>query len=398
MICSSWQKIIRNRNLLISVGIVNLTSLISGISLTWPSPKLLSKNTSLHLLGAAIGPFPFGYLQGKIGRKYALLLTAAPFIISFIMTGVGRDEEWNLISRFFAGLGMGGVVTLRSTYVVEISDVEIRGKLNSTAIIFMFLGMLLSHIFRTYFPLRIFNLLAIVIVAGIGGLFYFVVETPFYLIETNQEEEAKQVLIHLYGIDDAQNKLKQIKLIVDDYTRKGRTFCHIFRSRKALKSFNIALMLILPAQLCGLDLLLSKSQTIFENSGVILDHRTSPLIISLIQLLASFIPLGVIDSLGRKTSFLISATGVITAEIFLGFYYSLCEIGHDIGRIYWVPLTALLVFVISYNIGFAHVPWLVMAEILPGTRLEMAHVFGYIVGRRHWWLCSCFILFPKRNG
>lgn len=283
------------------------------------------------------------------------------------MTGVGRDEEWNLISRFFAGLGMGGVVTLRSTYVVEISDVEIRGKLNSTAIIFMFLGMLLSHIFRTYFPLRIFNLLAIVIVAGIGGLFYFVVETPFYLIETNQEEEAKQVLIHLYGIDDAQNKLKQIKLIVDDYTRKGRTFCHIFRSRKALKSFNIALMLILPAQLCGLDLLLSKSQTIFENSGVILDHRTSPLIISLIQLLASFIPLGVIDSLGRKTSFLISATGVITAEIFLGFYYSLCEIGHDIGRIYWVPLTALLVFVISYNIGFAHVPWLVMAEILPGN-------------------------------
>ncbi|KAI4461914.1 sugar transporter-like [Holotrichia oblita] len=283
------------------------------------------------------------------------------------MTEVFQGEEWQLIHRFCTGLGFGGVVTVRSTYVVELSDVELRGKLNATAMIFLSLGMLLSHIFRAYVPLKLFNTLAIIIAVSIAGLFYFVVETPFYLIEKNREEDAKHVLTHLYGIDDAQNKLIEIKLIVNEYVAKGRTFCDIFKSRKAMKAFNISLILILPAQLCGLDLLLSKSQTIFESSGVFLDHRIAPLIVCSTQLLACFIPLAIIERIGRKMSYLISAMGVITAELFLGLYYSLQEIGHDVGRIYWVPITALLVFVISYSIGFAPVPWMVMAEILPGN-------------------------------
>lgn len=98
----------------------NLILLISGTAMTWSSPVLaklsgvdLSQSpfdtpitpeqgswiSSLVTLGAAVGPFIFGFLAERIGRKPTLLYLAVPFLFSYIMFVFGTNVEVYYVAR-----------------------------------------------------------------------------------------------------------------------------------------------------------------------------------------------------------------------------------------------------------------------------------------------------------
>lgn len=65
----------------------------------------------------------------------------------------------------------------------------------------------------------------------------------------------------------------------------------------------------------------------------------------------------------------------------LGGYFYVKEVGGDVSHIGWLPLISLVVFVLSFSLGFGPIPWLMMGEILPakirGTAASVATGFNW---------------------
>lgn len=94
---------------------------ITGTVLTWSSPVIpkmaggdptrspfdtpisleqASWISSLVTLGAAIGPFVFGWLANKIGRKPTLLYLGIPFLLGYSMLAFGKNVETYYVARY----------------------------------------------------------------------------------------------------------------------------------------------------------------------------------------------------------------------------------------------------------------------------------------------------------
>lgn len=75
---------------------------------------------------------------------------------------------------------------------------------------------------------------------------------------------------------------------------------------------------------------------------------------------------------------MILSLGVFGAYFYLKDYSSKEVVGETPG---WIPLIALMVYVVSFSIGFGPIPWLMMGEVFPsrirGTAASFATAFNW---------------------
>lgn len=65
----------------------------------------------------------------------------------------------------------------------------------------------------------------------------------------------------------------------------------------------------------------------------------------------------------------------------LGAFFFAKSNGSDVSTIGWIPLASLMLFVLSFSMGFGPIPWLMMGEILPakirGSAASVATAFNW---------------------
>ncbi|KAH0810264.1 hypothetical protein GEV33_012527 [Tenebrio molitor] len=76
---------------------------------------------SLINIGAMIGPFPYGFIGEKYGRKIGLLAISIPHIISYLTLAFSRTVYLYYFARLLGGIAVGGGYTLLPMYVAETS-------------------------------------------------------------------------------------------------------------------------------------------------------------------------------------------------------------------------------------------------------------------------------------
>lgn len=83
---------------------------------------------------------------------------------------------------------------------------------------------------------------------------------------------------------------------------------------------------------------------------------------------------------------------MITLFALGGYFYAKDTLHSDVSNIGWLPLGSLVVFVLSFSLGFGPIPWLMMGEILPakirGTAASVATGFNW----------SCTFIVTKTFG
>lgn len=121
----------------------NLLCISYGLATGWTSsaiPLLKSPNSplasgmitneeasligSLLTIGGIVGTLVFGYFSTIIGRKNSMLLMAFPQIIGWVLISIAKSSMLLMIFRFLAGFSAGGVLTVVSGYITEISSVR----------------------------------------------------------------------------------------------------------------------------------------------------------------------------------------------------------------------------------------------------------------------------------
>ncbi|XP_056641901.1 facilitated trehalose transporter Tret1-like [Diorhabda sublineata] len=368
-------------NSIIAATTGNIISFSAGTAITWASPEIekLKSSTmavsdgqgswvnSLFLLGASFGPFLFGYLADKIGRKKTLVSMGCPMAMGFVVMALVKVVQVFYAARFVIGLAVGGLFTVMPMYIGEIADSSNRGTLSGILNILLCMGMLFSYCVGPYVDILTFNLILGVIPAIFMPLFsLFSVESPRYLIGKNEIDEAKKNLRWLKGNDDDVNtEIAAIEKAISEEGNGG--IGDLFKSSGNVRALIIASGLIFFQQFSGINAVLSNAQNIFKQAKTPVDASVCSMLVGAVQLISSGLSMVLIDRLGRKLLLLGSGLGVVLSEVPLGVYSVLRDRDIDVGSISFLPIVSLVVFILTYNVGLGSLPWTVMGELYPSN-------------------------------
>lgn len=321
-------------------------------------------------LGAAFGPIAAGMFVDKLGRKKSLLVSIVPFIVAFLLAVFAKDINLLYLVRFLCGLAVGGVFTVLPMYIGEIAEDEVRGALGSFMQLFITFGILYSYAIGPYVSITLYNISCLIAPCLFLVLFLiYIPESPYHLVAINDEDGAEKSLMKIRTKTSGavQKELLDIRNAVNETKANKGSFMDIFKSRGLLKALIISVGLVSLQQFSGINIILFYTQNIFAATGSSIPPAVCTIIIGIVQVSSSVITPLVVDRMGKRFLLTFSAVGMGISEAVLGYYFFLQEKNTDVSALFWLPVVCLILYNITYCIGFGPLPWAVMGELFPGN-------------------------------
>ncbi|KAG8227208.1 hypothetical protein J437_LFUL003414 [Ladona fulva] len=355
--------------------------------------------SSLLTLGAIFGPLCGGIFIDKLGRKYTLLIMAGlPSILGWILTISAKNYGMLYAARFLIGISTGSASTLGPVYVAEISSALERGALCSLPQLMISLGILLEYAvgpYVSYFALGGINL-AVSVIFVVS--FFFMPESPYYLIAIGKQEEAEKSLAWCRGERrrvPSSNVLKELEDIADGVTAYGSSssslldsFWGLFSSPGNRKALMIMGALLFTLQFCGINAVLFNAESIFRGKSEdvpILGASESAIVIAVVQVLSSWVETILADRLGRRPLLFFSTIVCGVSLTALGAHdYIASRDASAVSNIEWFPIVSLVFYNIAFTVGLGPLTWAIMGELFSTNSKSAAGIlcgcFGWIAG------------------
>jgi len=184
----------------------NVTSLISSKqSLNLSSASVAFAVGTVYLLGEVAGALFFGRLSDKWGRKNLFMITLGVYLFGGFLTACtfGHSQFWVYwlwVSRFIAGMGIGGEYAAINSAIDELIPAKYRGRVdiavNGTYWGGAFIGTVLTLLVVNHLPVSYSWRVAFLFGPVLGVVILFVrknlPESPRWLLMHGREDEAEQ--------------------------------------------------------------------------------------------------------------------------------------------------------------------------------------------------------------
>ena len=345
---------------------------------------------SCALIGCLVGALIAGALSDRYGRKRLLIFSA--FII------------W----RMLGGIAIGLASNLSPMYIAEVAPAQMRGRLVAINQLTIVIGILLAQ-FVNWFLVRnlpqgatdefirgswygqtgwrwMFALTAVPALLFFAGMF-MVPESPRWLAKNGRHSKAKSVLGRIGGEDYSVAAIADIEATLVNEIEKVD-----FRDLLEPKMRRVLLLGVTLAvfqQWCGINVIFNYAEEVFRAAGYdISDVLKNIAWTGSVNLLFTFVALGLVDRRGRRPLMLFGAAGLAVIYTVIG----ICYRGDVKG---WPMLILVLAAIGCYGMSLAPVTWVVISEIFP-NRIRGA---AMSVAVSSLWI-ACFILtytFPLLN-
>jgi sugar porter (SP) family MFS transporter len=319
---------------------------------------------SAVLLAAMAGGLVAGRLADAIGRRRALILIAALFIVATALATAAPGYGVLFLARALAGLGVGAVSSTAPLYLSEIAPPSVRGSLVTLFQMMLTLGILVSYAiglafsgsgdWRAMFAVGL--LPAGLLLAGMLRA----PETPAWLQAHGDTEQARRVLLEVVDADEAERLLRDVRR-PEPGGAPAIGIRALVRSRAA-PALLIGVTLAAVQQLSGINAVIAYAPTIMERTGLTASNSilyTLP--IGVANVGATIVAIRLVDRKGRRPLLLASAAGTFTSLVLLGLTFEV-PLG-DWGT--WLSLVCLIGFIVAFAIGLGPIFWLLIAEIFP---------------------------------
>jgi MFS transporter, AAHS family, 4-hydroxybenzoate transporter len=106
------------------------------------SPVEIGKLFAINFIGAVIGGLGFGPLADRFGRRAMLLVSLALAVVFTLLCSLAGSPQELMALRFFAGLGLGGVIPMIIALTAESMPLPLR----TASVTWMFLGIPLGAV------------------------------------------------------------------------------------------------------------------------------------------------------------------------------------------------------------------------------------------------------------
>ena len=343
------------------------------------TPGELGLTVSSALWGTVVGALFSGILGQRIGSRNSLLLLATCYLVSALGCAFAWSWASLLVFRFIGGLGIGGSSVVGPVYIAEVSPANWRGRMVGCFQINIVIGILMAY-FSNYViglqSLGLFEWRWQFGVAAIPALLFLLLlignpPSPRWLAAVGRKEPAREVLAKL-GSANPERELAEIVASLDETQSEHSE--RLFQ-RKYRKPILLAIGIAMFNQLAGINAVLYYSNYIFAMAGFdTLSGNLQAVAIGGSNLVATFVAMGLIDRLGRKTLLLVGSVGCFAclagvAEIFLHHTHQ------------HLLLVCLVGFVGFFALSQGAVIWVYLSEIFPNRVRSKGQSLG---SSTHW--------------
>ncbi|GLH08903.1 Facilitated trehalose transporter Tret1 [Gryllus bimaculatus] len=341
----------------------NLSVVAVGVSMGWTAPAL---------------PVLRGEQADASGAPRASLEEAswvsACMPLSAIFSALPAGALWLVyLGRLVMGLAVGPCTVFVPMYCEEIAERSIRGAVGSYLDMMMVLGNIWVYTLGTFVPYFWFTLLSVVVPLLFVATFFWMPESPLFLLSKGRADEARRALRWLRGSQfDIQPEFDALLASVEKPAPEAREKASLlgllrtnpFRST-TVRAFSIVLGLMFFQQMSGINVFIFYAVQIFNEAGSNLSGHVSAIITGVVHFVASLIASITVDRVGRRFLLLASSSVATVCLTALAVYSYLHSSGHDTTSYSWLPLAALLVYLSMYSVGFGTLTWFMMAELMP---------------------------------
>lgn len=319
------------------------TGIISGSMLLMKDYFNLTTVYQEAIVSATIGAAALfaliaGIITERFGRKVVIMIASFVFTGGAVMMALSNSKEILLIGRLVVGAGIGFASMSVPIYVAEAAPASIRGALVSLNQLFITIGILLSSIVAGAFSGDKENGWRYMLgIAGVPSViqfvgFFFLPESPRYLVNKGKVEEARKILEKLRDSSNVDNEMRDIEKSVKESREfeQSNVFATIGKmlgNQPVRKALLLGCLMQFFQQLCGINTVIYYSASILRMSGF-----PSKLAIWLVcvpfavNFLATFLGIYLVERAGRRILTLGSFVGIIIALIVLAVGFQLSVI------------------------------------------------------------------------
>lgn len=340
---------------------------------------------SLMTIGAACVCLPIGILIDVLGRKMSMLLLVFPFTLGWALIIWATNIGMLYAGRYIVGVSGGAFCIAAPIYTGEIAEKEVRGSLGSYFQLMITIGILFVYAVGSGVNVYVLSIICGVIPLIFGGVFFFMPETPMYLVSRGKEQEAKKSIRRLRGnAFDVDSELITLQLEHQNNVANKLPITQAFTTTAAKKALTISMMLMFLQQVCGVNAVIFYTSKIFEDANSGISGSDGAIIVGVMQVVFTFIATLTVDRLGRRILLLISEIAMAICCILLGVYFYIAKDPSNkdtVNNLSWLPLFSLCVFIAAFALGFGPIPWMIIGELFPPGIKGIA---GSISGTFNW--------------
>ncbi len=304
---------------------------LSKIELGWAVSSLTLTSTLAMMLS--------GPLSYRIGRRKVLFVAAFLYAVSAIASALAPTFAILVVARMIGGLGVGASLIIAPMYIAEIAPPKARGRMVSFNQLNIVVGISAAY-FTNYLILQLgqsavgwaqalmfdeYNWRWMLGLETLPAVLYFlgllfVPESPRWLLLRGEQEEARQILTHAVGEDEARKELDEIHAsLAKDADKTKVSVTELFAPALRLV-LTIGIVVAIIQQITGINSVFFYAPMIFEQSGIGTDASfAQAVLVGLINLVFTIVAMVFIDRIGRKPLLVLGLAGITLSMLLLAF-------------------------------------------------------------------------------
>jgi len=370
--------------------------------------------SSLTLVGAVVGSLICFRFADALGRKREALIGSLLYAFGSGLAALAPSLLLVCAGLTIYGVGIGLAMHAAPLYIAEIAPAEVRGALVSAKEAVIVLGIFLGFASGLAFQhmehgWRGMIGCATLLALGMGGSVAALPRSPRWLAFRAAQASQGDALLpaegyvaaardaltfYRPGLDACALEAELSKILEDARTSVGATKASWSAPFQYPRCLVIGCGLVLFQQITGQPSVLYEATPIFQSAGFSNAAALSSTGVGFVKLLATLFTVWRVDRYGRVFLLKVGISMMLFSLLLVavGFLYRECAVPVPIDECpqksltlpsAWaaVVVTALMVYVSGYQVGFGPIAWLMISEVFPlkvrGPAMSLACLLNF---------------------
>lgn len=298
------------------------TVVISGAERTFQNLWQLDGFThglamSMALWGTVIGAIFGGIPTARFGCKKVLVTIGVLYFVSAVFSGVATNVTFFMFARFIGGLGVGASTVAAPMFITEISPANNRGKLTGLFQFNIVFGILIAFLSNFLISKYMDSTVAwrwMLGVEAVPALIYTLLsltlpESPRWLITYAKKHAEGIAVFKKINPEFSDGEIEALVKEIEAPASSGKASAKFWSSRLKIPIL-LAFLIALFNQFSGINIILYFAPRLLGLAGM-QNALAASAALGVTNLIFTFVGLGLIDRLGRRSLLYIGSIGYI---------------------------------------------------------------------------------------